>query len=131
MKQRREIRAAKMFLPVVAILFLCNVEPIIHYIFVVCGNLYREMCMGMLLCFTFNSAANLPIYYLKGSSFRRETRALLHSYFPKLVSKIDKRQRETLAENAMLGITTSANHTGNGLSGTETSSRDGLETSSC
>lgn len=81
-KHRKDIRAAKMFLPVVVVLFICNIPPIVHYCCIFVGYVYRELYLGMLLAFTVNSAVNLPIYYLKGSSFRKEAKALLSPCCP-------------------------------------------------
>lgn len=72
-----------MFLPVVIVLFLCNIEPIVNYFcifnyFIV----YKELYMGMLLSFSANSAVNLPIYYFGGSSFKKETKILMTVWFP-------------------------------------------------
>ncbi|CAL8103653.1 unnamed protein product [Orchesella dallaii] len=81
MKQRKDIRAANMFVPVVIVLFLCNIEPIVHYYYIYCGVVYREHFLGILISMAINSAANLPIYYFRGSSFRKECRTLLSPYF--------------------------------------------------
>lgn len=71
-----------MFLPVVALLFICNIVPFVHYALLYGGNIYGETELATMLSFTINSAVNLPIYYLKGSSFRKETKLLFSSYFP-------------------------------------------------
>lgn len=77
-RQEREIRAVKMFVPVVAVLFLCNIEPYVYYYFVVNdGIAYRDMFLGVFLSVAVNSSVNMPIYYLKGSSFRKEVREIL------------------------------------------------------
>lgn len=69
----KEISAAKMFLPVVIILFVCNIEAFIHvyYIFDE-GIIYVEHYFGIFLSVALNSSVNLPIYYFKGSGFRDE-----------------------------------------------------------
>lgn len=90
MGQRKEIRAVKMFFPVVIVLFLCNIEPIVHYAFIVSGVAYRELDMGMRLSFAFNSAVNLPIYYYRGTGFRHETKAALVEMFPVLGNWLKK-----------------------------------------
>lgn len=77
MKQAKDIRAAKMFVPVVFVLFLCNIEPYVHYYYIVAeAYVYREHFLGVFLSIAVNSAVNLPIYYFKGSSFRKELRGL-------------------------------------------------------
>jgi len=77
MKTRKDIRAIKMFVPVVFVLFLCNIEPYVHYYYIrIGGFVYREHFIGVLLSIAVNSAVNLPIYYFKGGSFRKEVRSL-------------------------------------------------------
>ncbi|ODM99855.1 FMRFamide receptor [Orchesella cincta] len=110
MKHRKDIRAAKMFVPVVIVLFLCNIEPIIHYYHIYSGIIYREHFFGILVSMAINSAANLPIYYFRGSSFRKECRALLSPCFPCLaenVNKVDKSSRKKTSKSRM-SRTTSA-----------------------
>lgn len=80
--QRKEIRAVKMFFPVVVVLFLCNIIPYIHYGLIRSGVIYRELQMSMYASFALNSAANLPIYYYKGPGFKNETRAVLMQMLP-------------------------------------------------
>lgn len=67
-----------MFVPVVVVLFLCNLTPVsLFVVLVIQGKFYREMFLGMYLSTAFNSAVNLPIYYARGSSFREEIRNAL------------------------------------------------------
>lgn len=82
MKHKKDIRAAQMFLPVVIILFLCNIIPIIHYYFVYNKVVYKELLLGIFFSYVVNSAVNLPIYYSRGSSFRKETRLVLATNLP-------------------------------------------------
>lgn len=44
------------------------------------GVYYRELVLGLALSIVVNSAANLPIYYARGSSFRGEVRASLQNF---------------------------------------------------
>lgn len=95
-KLKRDIHAAKMFLPVVVALLVSNLEPIIHYIYIQNGTIYRELNMAMLLSFAFNSSVNLPIYYWKAGRFRKETKLLAWKYVPylkKLAKKDGKLQK--------------------------------------
>ncbi|CAL8070594.1 unnamed protein product [Orchesella dallaii] len=65
----REIRAAKMFLPVAVVLVIS-----LLYVFVILTDIsYREFAMLLGLTVVVNAAANLPIYYAMspGSSFRK------------------------------------------------------------
>ncbi|CAL8103656.1 unnamed protein product [Orchesella dallaii] len=81
MKEKKDIRALKMFIPVVFVLFLCNIEPYVHYYYIrIGGYVYREHFVGVLLSIAVNSAVNLPIYYFKGSSFRNEVRGLFSTF---------------------------------------------------
>ncbi|CAL8103650.1 unnamed protein product [Orchesella dallaii] len=98
-KQQKDISAAKMFVPVVIVLFLCNIEPILHYYYIKTGGvLYREHLFGIRFSMAVNSAANLPIYYFKGSSFRKECRTLLSPYLSCLVKNTDSGKREETSE---------------------------------
>lgn len=77
-KQAKDIRAAKMFVPVVIVLFLCNIVPYVHYYLIIVEHyIYREGFLGVCLSIAINSAVNLPIYYFKGSGFRKELKGLL------------------------------------------------------
>ncbi|ODN02204.1 FMRFamide receptor, partial [Orchesella cincta] len=76
--QRRDIRAARMFVPVVVVLFLCNIVPITFYIIMHFDRvLYREVVVLLVLSYAVNAAANLPIYYARGPSFRQEIKSAL------------------------------------------------------
>ncbi|CAL8103641.1 unnamed protein product [Orchesella dallaii] len=82
-RQKKDIRAVKMFLPVVIVLFLCNIEVVINYVVVLFLNIVsRELYMGLLFSVAVNSSANLPIYYFREGRFKTETRAVLSSWFP-------------------------------------------------
>lgn len=87
MKQEREIRAARMFVPIVGVLFLCNIEPFMYQYFIVKDKVaYRDMAIGIFLSVAVNSSVNMPIYYLKGSNFRNEVKELFMSSKKRLLS---------------------------------------------
>lgn len=88
MNQKVEMRAVRLFYPVVVVLFVCNIIPIVHITFIFNGIIYRELHIGMFTSFALNSAANMPIYYCKGSSFRQETKAMLVSNIPSLRKRL-------------------------------------------
>ncbi|CAL8103647.1 unnamed protein product [Orchesella dallaii] len=93
-KQRKDISAAKMFVPVVIVLCLCNIEPILFYFYFVKRRvLYREHHFGIRFSMAVNSAVNLPIYYFKGSSFRKECQTLLSPYLSCLAKNSDPGKR--------------------------------------
>lgn len=73
---KRDVHNARMFLAVVAVLLLCHIFPAIHYVLFFGGNIYAEMQSGSIFMSTINSAINMPIYYSRDSSFRRETNSL-------------------------------------------------------
>ncbi|CAL8109541.1 unnamed protein product [Orchesella dallaii] len=80
-KQMKDIRAARMFVPVVIVLFLCNIEPMSHYLTLhITGMYYRELVLFLNLSITVNASANLPIYYARGHSFRQEIQSALPSF---------------------------------------------------
>lgn len=73
-----DIRAVRMFAPVVVFLFLCNIEPMIATVLWNYKKIvYRELYIGLGLASVLNSSVNLPIYYLKGESLREEIRGTL------------------------------------------------------
>lgn len=77
-----------MFIPVVAVLFMCNLEPILHYVCLHSMKVYyRELVLAMALSIVLNAAANLPIYYARGPSFRKEIRADISKWFSKRIKK--------------------------------------------
>ncbi|ODN02209.1 FMRFamide receptor [Orchesella cincta] len=81
-KQMKDIRAARMFVPVVIVLFLCNIEPMTHYLTLhITGMYYRELVLLLNLSITVNASANLPIYYARGSSFRLEIQSALPAWW--------------------------------------------------
>ncbi|CAL8103635.1 unnamed protein product [Orchesella dallaii] len=83
--ERKDIRATKMFLPVSIVLFLCNIEFVITYIYIVVFKIvFRELFTLLFLFVAVNSSANLIIYYLREAQFRAETRAVVWSWFPLL-----------------------------------------------
>lgn len=85
MKERREIQAVRMFLPVVIVLVVLNTAPISMFIMVHFFRiLYREVYMTTILSITLNSALNFPIYYSRGSSFQSEARQVLVKWMPVL-----------------------------------------------
>lgn len=84
--QKSDIRAVRMFLPVVIVLFVCNIAPIVLNYYLLKGIYYRELAMGVGLSYVLNSAVNLPIYYLGGANFRKETKTILWSSFPCIAS---------------------------------------------
>ncbi|CAL8103659.1 unnamed protein product [Orchesella dallaii] len=78
--RRKDIRAVQVFIPVIVFHFLCTIVPISHYLIMkLCKVIYREQNLAMLLSLTVNSSVNLPIYYLRASTFRKEARAILFS----------------------------------------------------
>lgn len=79
-RQEKEIRAVKMFVPVVVVLFVCNIEPFVYHYFIVKDQIaYRDMGVGIFLSVAVNSSVNMPIYYWKWSSFRKEVKEILSS----------------------------------------------------
>ncbi|CAL8103644.1 unnamed protein product [Orchesella dallaii] len=104
--QKKNISAANMFVPVVIVLFLCNIVPIVHYYYIHSGVIHREAIFGMFVSEVVNSAANLPIYYFRGSGFRKECRALLTPYFP-VWANDSKKSEETGEEKGQNTKTTS------------------------
>ncbi|ODN02205.1 FMRFamide receptor [Orchesella cincta] len=76
--QRRDIRAARMFVPVVIVLFICNIVPMSGYVVMHFGRvIHREVIFLLTFATVVNAAANLPIYYARGPSFRQEIKAEL------------------------------------------------------
>lgn len=72
---KKEIRAARMFFPVVVLLFICNTVTYLNlFVYYTRKVLYREMIFTSALSTTFNATINLVIYYAKGSSLREEMR---------------------------------------------------------
>ncbi|CAL8103638.1 unnamed protein product [Orchesella dallaii] len=99
--QKKDIRAVKMFLPVVVVLFLCNVEFVITYIIILHHRIvYRELLTLLFLFVAINSSANLPIYYFREAQFKAETRVLLNSWFPFLKLKGNDENTGTNTSNA-------------------------------
>lgn len=82
--QRAELKASRMFAPVVSVLFLSTLEPMCHYVAVIIYQVYyRELVLGFVLSIAFNSAVNLIIYYSRGDLFRQELRSTIFSKFCK------------------------------------------------
>lgn len=85
MKENRDIRAVKMFLPVVVAYFITNVGPIVNLIFVMVQKVtYREFYMLVYLSIAVNSAVNLPIYYFRSSAFKEGAKEKLTEWLWKL-----------------------------------------------
>ncbi|ODM99857.1 FMRFamide receptor [Orchesella cincta] len=76
--RRKDVRAVQVFIPVIIFHFLCTIVPISHYMVMKFNQvIYREQNLAMLFSLTVNSSVNLPIYYLRASTFRKEARAIL------------------------------------------------------
>lgn len=85
MKQKRDIRAVKMFLPIVIAYFVTNIEPMVNvFIIVVYRTTYRELYMLMFLAVAGNSVVNLPIYYLRNMSFKTGAKLEIAEWMVKL-----------------------------------------------
>src|ERR1700748_3212439 len=93
-QEKVDIRAARMFVPVVVLLTLCNVEPIAMNILIRLTDVfYRELIMGWFLSIALNSTANLLIYYVKGSSsFRSKIRGNLPRWMRTCFDKLPSRK---------------------------------------
>ncbi len=75
---KREIRAIKMFLPVVIVYFMTNIGPIVNYVLIhFQRRTYREMYQVMFISIAFNSVANLPIYCWSSSVFKAEFKEMV------------------------------------------------------
>lgn len=83
--QRKEIRAVRMFIPVVLVHLVAHFVPVVGLAMVYRLRVtYRELYSVAYLAFAFNSAANLPIYYVKGKGFRKELEEALVQLIPPL-----------------------------------------------
>lgn len=99
-QQQKDVRTARMFLVVVVVVLLCNIFPAVHYSLLNGGNIYAETQFGSMLFFTFNSSINMPIYYLRDSSFRRETNALFAKCFGRSDLRLNSLYGTSEGENA-------------------------------
>lgn len=90
--QQKDINTARMLFPVVFVFLLCYTCPISVFLTVRLKFVaYREMMLIMYLSYAINSAVNLPIYCLKGSSFKREVKSLLALYTPRFIRQSMKK----------------------------------------
>ncbi len=107
-KNLGEIQAAKMFLPVVIVLFLCNIAPFLYYFFILKGIIYRELGIGCALSYVVNSAANLPIYYFGGTNFKQEALHFISKFIPGLeiynFEKTEKQSKESSSRRADFNV---------------------------
>lgn len=84
---KREIKAIKMFLPVVIVYFLTNVGPIANYVLIhFTTRAYREMYQLLFLSIALNPVANLPIYYWGSTIFRSEFQEVVGSLWSSKIS---------------------------------------------
>jgi len=75
--QTKEIRPAKMFLPVVSFLLFCNFGVILAFVMVYRNNvLFRELYLACIWWNALNSSANFVIYYSRAKAFRQKTRKI-------------------------------------------------------
>lgn len=77
----KEIRVARMFIPVGVVLLFCNFSLIFAlYLIYSWGVCFREMWMMMVLSFQANSTANFFIYFYRGSHFRSEAQSMFSDW---------------------------------------------------
>ncbi|CAL8084107.1 unnamed protein product [Orchesella dallaii] len=96
--QEKQLQAVSMFLPVVILLFICNVAPILFYFLMeLKAIVYREMYMLLCLSTALNSSLNFLIYYFRSRNFRIEADAMLSSvssqFYAPNVYHINQRER--------------------------------------
>ncbi len=131
MKQKRDIRAMKMFLPIVIAYFVTNIEPMVNvFIIVVYRTTYRELYMLMFLAVAGNSVVNLPIYYFRNMSFKTGAKLEIAEWMVKLGLKCAKdkgrrEQKDKYEEIGMLSNTGGASDSGFGGGGWATGGAGG------
>lgn len=80
---KREIKATKMFLPVVIVYFLTNIGPMVNYAIIhYSKKAIREVFQLVFISMALNLAANLPIYYWSSSIFKAEFKDLIQAIWP-------------------------------------------------
>ncbi|CAL8133537.1 unnamed protein product [Orchesella dallaii] len=82
MKQKAEIEAVKLFMPVVIAYFSTCIVPFIHFSMAYFTEiLYRELHIAAGLSVVINSAVNFCIYYYQRPAFKKEADALLREWY--------------------------------------------------
>ncbi|CAL8083825.1 unnamed protein product [Orchesella dallaii] len=95
LKQRNDIQAVQMFLPVITVLLCCNMVPITHFVVLqYFGIIYNEFHMTTILSMAVNSSVNFPIYYYRAEKFKLEARRAIAELFPLTLSIIVFRAEE-------------------------------------
>lgn len=113
LNEKLNIRAIKMFLPVVIVYFLANIQPMIYVVNTTAKAVtFREERVVLYLCIAVNSAVNLPIYYFRSMPFRQETKNVFADLMQKFGVKISKAKW--------------AEESGGTVSGTKSTSTPGL-----
>jgi len=87
MRQRKDMQAVQMFLPVISVLLCCNMVPIVHFVVLqYFGIIYNEFHMMTILSMAVNAAVNFPIYYFRAASFKKEASIVISDIFPETFS---------------------------------------------
>ncbi len=83
--QQKEIQVARMFIPVVVVVLVCNVWMLVTFVSNYFTNIfYREVWSMLMVVYQVNSVANLFIYYFRSKEFAMETKLLLADWISTL-----------------------------------------------
>ncbi|CAL8083819.1 unnamed protein product [Orchesella dallaii] len=103
LKQRNNIQAVHMFLPVITVLLCCNMVPIIHFVVLqYFGMIYNEFHMMTILSMAVNSSVNFPIYYYRAEKFKMEAGSAIAELFPVTLSLIAFRDDAKTSNHGIL-----------------------------
>lgn len=101
---KRDVHNARMFQMVVVVLLICHIFPAVHYVLLYGGRIYAETQSGSLLIFIINSSINMPIYYFRDSSFRREAKSFASKYFSVPKTGDDSREKMSVTGESALAV---------------------------